>query len=264
MRIGAISKLQELRRKIYLIAKSEKRKRFWGLFCHVAKMETLMEAYRLAKIKDGSPGIDGVTFGDIEAKGLDDFINQIREELINGLYYPSRNRKVEIPKSNGKTRTLGIPTIKDRVVQGALKLILEPIYEADFADGSYGFRPKRSQHQAITKVAKSIMRGYTKVIDVDLTAYFDNVNHKILMDKVSRRINDPKIMRLMKLVLKANGKKGVPQGGVISPLLSNIYLNAIDHMFERAKEETKRNGYENIDYCRYADDSAPRRRVQVA
>jgi len=255
VRTGAINELQDLRRRIYLTAKSEKQKRFWGLFCHVTKMETLNKAYKLAKQNNGSAGIDGVTFEEIERNGVYSFIKEIREELINGTYFPTRNRKVEIPKSNGKTRTLGIATIKDRVVQGALKLIIEPIFEADFSDCSYGFRPKRNQHQAVHRVAKGIVRGFTKVIDVDLTAYFDNINHRILMDKIALRINDPKIMRLIKLMLKANGKVGVPQGSVSSPLFSNIYLNAIDRMFERAKRETARRGFENMEYCRFADDT---------
>lgn len=255
MRTGAIDELQELRRKIYLTAKSEKRKRFWGLFCHVTKMETLDKTYKLARENNGSAGIDGVTFEDIERYGTYNFIKEIREELISGTYLPTRNRKVEIPKSNGKTRTLGIGTIKDRVVQGALKLILEPIFDADFSECSYGFRPKKNQHQAVNRVAKGIVRGFTKVIDVDLTAYFDNINHKILMAKIAIRINDPKIMRLIKLMLKINGKVGVPQGSVISPLFSNIYLNAIDRMFEKAKQGTARKGYENMEYCRFADDT---------
>jgi RNA-directed DNA polymerase len=260
VRTGAINELQDLRRRIYLTAKSEKHKRFWGLFCHVTKMETLDKAYKLVKENDGAAGIDGITFKDVERKGVYDFLSEIREELINGTYLPMRNRKVEIPKSNGKMRTLGIPTIKDRVVQGALKIIIEPIFEADFSEGSYAYRPKRNQHQAVTKVAKGIVRGFTKVIDVDLTAYFDNINHGILKEKISRRINDPKIMKLIKCILKANGKIGVSQGGIISPLFSNIYLNDIDKMLERAKSETKRKQYENIEYCRFADDSAPRKR----
>lgn len=254
MRTGAAINLQDLRRKIYKTAKSEKQKRFWGLFCHVCKPETLEWAYREAKRNNGSPGIDGVSFSDIEATGIEQFIAEIAEELKTGRYKPLRNRKAEIPKANGKVRILGIPTIKDRVVQGALKLILEPIFEADFSVNSYGYRPGRTQHQAVVKTSIAIMRGFTKVIDVDLTAYFDNVDHSILMKKVARRVNDERIMRLLKQILKASGKKGVPQGGVISPLLSNIYLNGIDHMFERAIKETKRKEYEQLDYCRFADD----------
>lgn len=223
MRIGTINELQDLRRRIYLTAKSEKQKRFWGLFCHVTKMETLNKAYKLAKQNNGSAGVDGVTFEEIERNGVYGFIKEIREELINGTYLPIRNRKVQIPKSNGKTRTLGIATIKDRVVQGALKLIIEPIFEADFSDCSYGFRPNRNQHQAVHRVAKGIVRGFTKVIDVDLTAYFDNINHGMLMDKIALRLNDPKIMRLIKLMLKANGKVGVPQGGLCEALHNEPY-----------------------------------------
>ena len=217
--IKASISLQELRRKIYLKAKSEKTWRFWGLYVHVCKMETLKEAYRLAKRNNGAPGIDGVTFEAIEEAGLEAFLLGIRDELVSSTYYPMGNRRKEIPKGNGKVRVLGIPTVKDRVVQGAAKLILEPIFEADFKDGSYGYRPKRKVHEAVSRVAKAIVSGKTKVIDVDLEAYFDNVGHDILLRKVAERVNDDDIMRLLKLMLKANGKKGVVQGGVI---LSNF------------------------------------------
>lgn len=254
VRIGAIKKVQDLRQKIYVVAKSNKPKRFWGMYCHVAKTETLYTAYQIAKKENGAPGIDGVTFKDIEIAGVEEFINEIKKELQEGTYQPSKNRQKEIPKSNGKMRVLGIPTIKDRVVQGALKLILEPIFEADFADNSYGYRPGRTQHDAIVRIAKAAMKRLTKVIDVDLSAYFDNIRHHLLLQKVSRRINDPKIMKLLKMILKVNGKKGVPQGGVISPLLSNIYLNGIDQMYAKAVKETERRGYQQIEYCRFADD----------
>ena len=127
-----------------------------------------------------------------------------------------------------------VPTIRDRVVQGALKLILEPIFEADFQPGSFGYRPKRTAHEAVNRVAEGIVRGLTRVLDLDLKAYFDNVRHHILLEKVAERVEDKDVMRLLKLILKASGKKGVPQGGVISPLLSNIYLNEVDRMLERA------------------------------
>ena len=181
-------------------------------------METLKEAYRLAKRNNGAPGIDGVTFEAIEEVGLEAFLLGIRDELVSSTYYPMGNRRKEIPKGNGKVRVLGIPTVKDRVVQGAAKLILEPIFEADFKDGSYGYRPKRKAHEAVSRVAKAIVSGKTKVIDVDLEAYFDNVGHDILLRKVAIRVNDDDIMRLLKLMLKANGKKGVVQGGVIVKL----------------------------------------------
>jgi len=168
-----------------------------------------------------------------------DFLKQIQEELVSETYRPMRNRIKEIPKGKDKVRVLGIPTIRDRVVEGALKLILEPIFEADFQKGSYGYRPKRHQHEAVDRVAESVVKNKTRVIDLDLRAYFDNIRHAILLRKVAERVDDDQVMRLLKLILKAGGKKGVPQGGVVSPLLSNIYLNEVDKMLERAKEVTR-------------------------
>jgi len=252
--IKASINLQELRRKIYLKAKSDKTWRFWGLYVHVCKTETLREAYKLAKKNNGAPGIDGVTFEVIEEAGIDDFLSVIRDELVSCTYKPLANRRKEIPKGEGKVRILGIPAIRDRVVQGALKLILEPIFEADFCDGSYGYRPKRSAHAAVNRVSQAAINGMTKVIDVDLEAYFENVEHQILLRKVAQRVNDDKIMWLLKLILKAYSKKGIPQGGVISPLLANIYLNEVDKMLEKAKEVTRQGKYINIEYARFADD----------
>ena len=252
--IKASVSLQELRRKIYLKAKSDKTWRFWGLYGHVCKLETLREAYKMTKANNGAPGIDGVTFEAVEEAGLDDFLSKIADELLSCTYLPLANRRKEIPKGEGKVRVLGIPAIRDRVVQGALKLVLEPIFEADFCDGSYGYRPKRSTHSAIDRVSKAIINGKTKVIDVDLEAYFDNVEHQILLRKVAQRVDDDKVMRLLKLILKANSKRGIAQGGVISPLLANIYLNEVDKMLEKAKEVTSRGKYINIEYARFADD----------
>ena len=208
----------------------------------------------MAKKNNGAPGIDGVTFEVIEESGVDVFVEQIRVELVSHTYRPMRGRKVEIPKGNGKTRTLSIPTIRDRVVQGALKLILEPIFEADFQPGSFGYRPRKTAHEAVNRVANAVVRNMLHVIDLDLRAYFDNVRQDVLLEKVARRVNDDDIMALLKLVLRASGKKGVPQGGVISPLLSNIYLNEVDRMLEKAKEVTKRGEYMQIEYARFADD----------
>jgi len=252
--IKASINLQDLRRKIYLKAKSDKTWRFWGLYVHVCKMEALQWAYRDAKENNGAPGIDGVTFGDIEKAGVEAFLEQIQNELVSGTYRPLRNRIKEIPKDNDKVRVLGIPAIRDRVVQGALKLILEPIFEADFQEGSYGYRPKRSAHAAIDRVSEAVVKNKTRVIDLDLRAYFDNVRHDILLKKVAERINDDQVMRLLKLILKAGGKRGVPQGGVISPLLSNIYLNEVDKMLERANEVTRYGRFTYIEYARFADD----------
>lgn len=246
--------LQDLRRKLYRKAKADEGWRFWGIYVHVCKWETIQEAYRLAKSNNGAPGIDGVTFDDIEREGLDGFLTGIMLELRDGRYLPLRNRVHEIPKADGSSRKLGIPCIKDRVVQGALKLILEPIFDADFQSGSYGYRPKRSAHQAVHRVAKAIVGRKSRVIDVDLKAYFDTVRHDILLGKVAARVDDVQVMRLLKLILKASGNRGVPQGGVISPLLSNVYLNEVDKMLERAQAVTSRGQYTHIEYARFADD----------
>ena len=232
--------LQNLRKSIYIKAKTEPTWRFWGLYVHVCKEETLREAYALAKKNDGAPGIDGVTFEAIEAGGVEHFLQQIRDELIANTYRPMRVRKKAIPKKGStKVRILSIPSIRDRVVQGALKLILEPIFEADFQSGSYGYRPKRTAHEAVQRVAEAIVVGKTRVIDLDLRAYFDSMQHYLLLEKVAKRVRDNDVMRLLKMILKATGKVGVPQGGVISPLLSNLYLNEVDKMLERAKEVTR-------------------------
>ncbi len=252
--IKAPISIQDLRRKIYVKAKSEKAWRFWGLYVHVCKMETLREAYKMAKKNNGAPGIDGVTFESIEESGPEAFLEQIREELVSGTYRPMRNRRKEIPKDKNRVRVLGIPCIRDRVVQGAGKLILEPIFEADFQDGSYGYRPKRTAHAAVGRVAEAVVKNKTRVIDLDLKAYFDNVRHDIILGKIAERVDDGKVMRLLKLILEANGKRGVPQGGVISPLLSNLYLNEVDKMLEKAKEVTRQGRYTYIEYARFADD----------
>ena len=246
--------LQDLRRRLYVKAKAEKDWRFWGLYVHVGKLETLRAAYVVAKQNDGAPGIDGVTFEAIEAAGVEPFLAQLRDELVARTYRPLRNRRVEIPKGDGRVRVLGIPPIRDRVVQGALTHILEPIFEADFHDGSYGYRPKRTAQQAVDRVAEAIVRNKTRVIDVDLASYFDSVRHDRLLAKVARRVNDPDILHLLKLMLKASGKRGVPQGGVISPLLSNIYLTEVDAMLERAKAVTANGTHTYVEYARYADD----------
>ena len=161
--------LQELRRRIYRKAKSDQAHRFWGLFVHVTKMETLEAAYRLAKRNGGAPGLDHPTFNAIEAAGVDAFLLDLRDELLSGGYQPQPNRRVAIPKGNGKVRVLQIPCIRDRVVQGALKLVLEAIFEADFCPNSHGFRPRRSPHGALAEVRRSVLRRMSGVIDVDLS-----------------------------------------------------------------------------------------------
>ena len=246
--------LQDLRRRIYVKAKAEPSWRFWGLYVHVCKIETLRAAYEMAKQNEGAPGVDGVTFEDIEARGVEALLEQLRDELTGRIYQPLPARKHEIPKDGGKVRVLSIPAIRDRVVQGALKLILEPVLEADFQPGSFGYRPKRTAHDAIRRVAEAIVQRKTRVLDLDLRAYFDNIRHDRLLEKVAQRVDDADIMHLLKVMLKASGKKGVPQGGVISPLLSNLYLNEVDRMLERGRAVTRRDKYTHIEYARFADD----------
>jgi RNA-directed DNA polymerase len=221
---------------------------------HVCKGETLREAYRQAKANDGAPGIDGVTFAAVEAAGVERFLDQLREELAQRTYRPQQVWKVEIPKGGGKMRQLSIPSIGDRVVQGALKLILEPIFEADFQPGSFGYRPKKSAHAAIQRVTTAILEGKTYVIDFDLRSYFDTVRHHIVLEKMARRVDDDAVLWLLKLLLDASGKQEVPQGGVISPLLSNLYLNEVDQMLERAKAVNRHEWGTAVEYARFADD----------
>jgi RNA-directed DNA polymerase len=173
-RVMALVSLQDLRRRLYGMAKADKTKRFGDLYAHVSELETLRAGYDHAKRNNGAPGIDGVTFEAIEAAGVDAFLAQLRDELVARTYWPLRNRRVTIPKDDGtKVRVLGIPAIRDRVVQGALKCILEPIFEADFHDGSYGYRPQRSGQGAVVRVAEAIVKNGTRVIDLDLANYLD-------------------------------------------------------------------------------------------
>lgn len=252
--IKAPLSLQELRRRIYRKAKSERTHRFWGLFVHITKMETLEEAYRIAKSNGGAGGVDGVKFQDIESAGRPEFLAAVREDLITGRYKPMPNRRVEIPKGNGKVRTLQIPCIRDRMVQGAVKLILEAVFEADFCSNSYGFRPKRSPHGALAGVRRSVLRRMSTVIDLDLSRYFDTIQHSALLDKIAKRIDDPQVMHLVKQSIKVGGKIGVPQGGPFSPLAANIYWNEVDWFFDAIRRKTAEGAYEAVNYHRFADD----------
>lgn len=256
---GAMTKtpisLQDLRRKIYIKAKAEEPHRFWGLYVHICKLETLEEAYQLARRNRGAPGIDGVTFDMIAKSGLTDYLRDIQSELMNEDYKPMPAKQVEIPKADGKgMRTLKIPTIRDRIVEGAVKLILEPIFEADFQEGSYGYRPKRKASEAIAKVSQAIVRKKTQVINIDMRSYFDTVRHDLLLGKIAKRVQDTQVLHLIKLLLKAGGKRGLRQGGVLSPVLSNLFLNEVDKMLEKAKEVTTIRGFYNLEYVRWADD----------
>jgi RNA-directed DNA polymerase len=229
-------------------------RRFCGLYGQVCKIETLQAAYKLGKENNGAPGVDGVTFESVESAGRSELLEQLCEELASGTYLPQRVRRVGIPKSGGKLRMFSIPTLGDRVVQGALKLILESIFEADFQPGSFGYRPKRSAHDSVQRVRQGILQGKTRVIDLDLRSYFDNVRHQLLLEKVAVRIDDGAITGLLKKILKSSGSRGVPHGGVISPLLSNIYLKEVDRMLQRAKDVTHHGKWTRVEYVRFADD----------
>ena len=246
--------IQELQTKLYQKAKQDREFRFYALYDKVYRKDIIEHAYRLVKANKGAPGIDGITFEAIE-EGAERYLETITEELRTKTYKPLPVRRVYIPKPDGGKRPLGIPTIKDRVVQMAVKLVIEPIFEADFQDSSYGFRPGRDAHQAMDEVSLQLRCKNTQVIDADITKYFDTIPHDKLLKAVAKRIVDKNILALIKMWLKApiveeeDGKrtykgndKGTPQGGVISPLLANIYLNALDAAMKMAR------------LVRYADD----------
>jgi len=244
MNLETPEKIRTLQRKLYRKAKAEPAFRFYVLYDKICREDILHHAYRLARSNAGAPGVDGVSFAQIEERGLEAWLASLREELVSKTYRPDPVRRVMIPKPNGGgERALGIPTIRDRVVQTAAKLVLEPIFEADFEDNAYGYRPARGAVDAVKEVHRHICRGYTDVVDADLSRYFDSIPHDELLKSVARRIVDRHVLRLIKLWLKApieerddsdgtrrmsGGKsntRGTPQGGVASPLLANIYMN---------------------------------------
>jgi RNA-directed DNA polymerase len=246
--------VQELRERIGAKAKAEPHHRFWGLYTHVWKLDVLWEAYRLARQNNGAPGVDGETFEQIEEQGADGFLERLSVELREKTYRPLPCRRVKIPKDGGKTRQLRIPAIRDRVVQGAVRLVMEPIFEADFQEGSYGYRPGRTAHQALERVRQGLYRKLHTVIDLDLKSYFDTVRHDRLLRTLATRVRDKDLLWLSKRILKSGGKRGLPQGSVIGPLWANVFLNDVDRMLERAQEVTKQKQYEVVRYTRFADD----------
>ncbi len=242
-----------VRERLSVKAKSEPKFRFYNLYGHVVETETLKCAWQKVKANRGAAGVDGATIEDMEQSegGVDGFIAEIQRELHEKTYRASPVRRQYIEKGNGKLRPLGIPTVKDRVVQNAVLLVVEPIFEADFHDCSYGFRPGRSAQQAVDRIAEEIKAGNTQVYDADLTSYFDTIPHDKLFLALRRRVTDGSVLGLIRQWLKATivepdgvkknpRGKGTPQGGVISPLLSNIYL----HWFETCDVKVSENGFE--------------------
>jgi RNA-directed DNA polymerase len=261
------AQIRSLQRKLYTAAKAEPTRRFHQLYDKVYRWDILVHAYRLAKSAAGAPGVDEVTFEDIEAQGVREWLVALQEALRTRRYRPAPVRRVMIPKPGGGERPLGIPTIRDRVAQTAAKLVLEPIFEADFEDCAYGYRPKRSAQEAVRTVHRALLEGYTDVVDADLSKYFDTIPHHELLLCVARRVVDRHMLGLVKLWLKtpveernADGKTtmsggkgatcGTPQGGVISPLLANVYM----HRFLKAWRKQGRGEAFRARLVNYADD----------
>ena len=269
--------VRRLQRKLYVKAKQEPEFRFYLLYDKVFREDILTHAYRLSRAARGAAGVDGVCFEDIEAAGVETWLAALGKDLREQTYRPAPVRRVRIPKPGGGERPLGIPTIRDRVAQTAAKLVLEPIFEADFDDSAYGYRPNRSAQQAVRTVHRALCEGYTDVVDADLSKYFDTIPHHELLQSVARRIADGAMLRLIKGWLKvpveerdergqrrmSGGKRstqGTPQGGVISPLLANIYM----HRFLRAWRQRGKDQQFQACLINYADDCAPRRRREEA
>ncbi len=256
-------RVRMLQEKLYCKAKQERDYKFYILYDKMVIPYMLQEAYRRVKANDGSPGIDGESFTDIEKHGLEKYLLALGEELRKRTYQPEAVKRKWIDKGNGETRPLGIPTIKDRVAQTVCKMIIEPIYEADFEDSSYGYRPERSSKDAMKTIKEHLQNGKTEVLDADLSSYFDTIPHDKLMIVLKQRIADPRILELINKWLKSpvyedgqfkGGKKqkvGTPQGGVISPLLANNYMNLVDKMVNKVSQLYYRQG---IKIVRYADD----------
>ncbi len=260
-------KIRRLQKKLYELAKLRPDQRFHALYDKVYREDILAHAYALCRANGGAPGVDGVDFGRIESTGREEWLGRLAEELHDKTYKPDPVRRVLIPKPGGGERPLGIPTIGDRVVQSAAKLILEPIFEADFEDCAYGYRPKRSAEQAVKAVHEALCKGHADVVDADLSKYFDTIPHHELMQSVARRVVDRHMLKLIKAWLKVpveergergrrrltggkDSRRGTPQGGVISPLLANIYM----HRFLRAWRERGKGDEYQATIVNYADD----------